>query len=214
MIILVLGMHRSGTSAVAGLLHFGGVFMGERLLGRDRRSVHNKKGHWEDLELININDKILNFFGGSWSRVPELDFDKLPSELKKQMSNLVYRYNVNHRVWGWKDPRMSVVFSMWYEIIKLEKLKVLYVNRDRRAVVKSLLKRNRSMSGEEAGRLWEFYNEMILLNIEKYNLRSLFLNYEELIINPRAEQKRIEQFLRIDLGLGYKFIDRELQHWK
>jgi hypothetical protein len=65
--IIILGMHRSGTSMVAGLLAKMGINMGDDLLGR---SPSNPFGHFEDWDFVNLNDSILSKAKGSWDKLP------------------------------------------------------------------------------------------------------------------------------------------------
>jgi hypothetical protein len=56
-LIVVLGMHRSGTSTVTKSLELMGVGLGANL---HPAGFDNPKGFWEDRERIEINDKLLN----------------------------------------------------------------------------------------------------------------------------------------------------------
>lgn len=63
--ILVLGMHRSGTSALAGLFNRLGVALPEGdLIGA---SKSNPSGHFEPEEVVRIHDRILSETGSGWS---------------------------------------------------------------------------------------------------------------------------------------------------
>ncbi len=68
--IIVLGMHKSGTSLVAGALKKAGVNMGDNLLGRH---WSNPLGHFEDMDFFRLNRKILREVGGGWDNPPSLD---------------------------------------------------------------------------------------------------------------------------------------------
>ena len=72
--VSVIGMHRSGTSMVAGLLSIAGLDLGsdERLLASDEG---NASGYWENLELQDLNERILQRFDGTWYDPPKLDRD-------------------------------------------------------------------------------------------------------------------------------------------
>jgi hypothetical protein len=62
-LFLVFSLHRSGSSAAAGVLHHMGIHMGESLWAP---FSSNPKGHYENLEFIALNDKILEFVGAAW----------------------------------------------------------------------------------------------------------------------------------------------------
>ena len=63
--VIVLGMHRSGTSALAGLLHELGLAMGPSLM--PGRADENEKGFWEHEKIVSIHDRLLAYFGSGWS---------------------------------------------------------------------------------------------------------------------------------------------------
>ena len=70
-IIFVLGMHRSGTSAITHLLSILGADLGKNLLMG--QTDINKKGFWENQELIEIHDTILETLDSAW-----FDFRSIP----------------------------------------------------------------------------------------------------------------------------------------
>jgi hypothetical protein len=60
--IVVLGMHRSGTSAFAGILHLLRFDFGDHLLEGNQ---FNQGGYWENRAIVRSNDRLLN----SWRRL-------------------------------------------------------------------------------------------------------------------------------------------------
>lgn len=65
--VIVLGMHRSGTSMTAAILNELGVNMGENLYVN---YIANPIGHFEDMNFIILNRKILKTAGGNWEKPP------------------------------------------------------------------------------------------------------------------------------------------------
>ncbi len=61
--IVVLGMHRSGTSALCGALDVLGVNFGQRLAPATK---DNEKGHWEHPEIVALHDELLRSLGSRW----------------------------------------------------------------------------------------------------------------------------------------------------
>ena len=59
MIVIVLGMHRSGTSAIAGILHLNKIIMGSKDNFKPKPLPQNPKGFYENYDFRKINDQIL-----------------------------------------------------------------------------------------------------------------------------------------------------------
>ena len=121
--IIILGMHRSGTSLVAGILFRFGIFMGKNFLG-----IHasNPFGHFEDQNVIDLNDQILAAAGGSWKDPPGSEaILNQADKFRKEIISLIAA--MPSGTWGWKDPRLSItieLFLPYYLIILLIWLKL------------------------------------------------------------------------------------------
>ena len=77
-IVVVLGMHRSGTSTVARALQSVGVSLGDRLM--PAAPGNNDKGFFEDLDIVNFNERLLSAVGHAWHSISLLkgsDVDRL-----------------------------------------------------------------------------------------------------------------------------------------
>src|SRR6516162_2482609 len=63
-IVLVLGMHRSGTSLCSHILSALGVDMTDKIEGPGNASVtpDNPRGHWERWEIVEFHDRVLGLF--------------------------------------------------------------------------------------------------------------------------------------------------------
>jgi len=62
-IVIVLGMHRSGTSAFTGTLKIAGLDLGSDIM---QANEYNVKGYFENNKIVELNDKILSYFKASW----------------------------------------------------------------------------------------------------------------------------------------------------
>lgn len=67
-VVMVLGMHRSGTSCLTGLLQQTGLELGDVVT----EAPHNKKGNRENLDIMRLNDDVLAHSRGSWDRPQKL----------------------------------------------------------------------------------------------------------------------------------------------
>lgn len=202
--VVVPGMHRSGTSMVAGVLHRLSVFMGERMLGSD---MSNPTGHYEDLEFLAINKAILHAAGGSWRHPPSHEVIMSVTRYDQQMVDLVARRDAEHELWGWKDPRTCLTLDKWAPL--LSKPTYFVCHRRPHAVMFSLMQRNR-MSWTEAGFLLREYEARMIRDGVLY-----YLQYEQMLEDP----KDAVRFMAGRLGLeptpsAVAFIDPALDHSK
>src|SRR5688572_17839806 len=107
-VICTLGMHRSGTSLVSRTLNLLGVHLGpsDRLLPADE---DNPKGYWEHRAIVDLNDEILDRFGGRWDEPPSFPpawpRDPRMEDLREQARHLLTDNFAVAPLWGWKDPR-------------------------------------------------------------------------------------------------------------
>ncbi|MFW5960183.1 MAG: glycosyltransferase [Chitinivibrionales bacterium] len=81
---VIAGMHRSGTSCIAGLLNKCGVAAGnqEEMLNSNSAREDNKKGHFENRYAVRINDALLNIAGGNWAALPRQESIDKAGDLK------------------------------------------------------------------------------------------------------------------------------------
>jgi hypothetical protein len=113
--VLVLGMHRSGTSAITHLLHLGGLACGRH--GRsDRGGPANPRGFWEVEGLTRLNEALLRALDGEWSAPPDLvagwERDPRLQGLRKPSARM-FRRSMPDAGWVWKDPRLCLTTPFW-----------------------------------------------------------------------------------------------------
>jgi len=189
--VCIAGMHRSGTSMVAHLLHLGGLCLGEDadMWGP---SADNPEGHWENVRLTRINDALLNALGGGWDCPPvwpecpagDPRFAGLVTEARTVQQQCFVR-----APWGWKDPRNSLTLPFWQDL--WPSLKTIICLRNPLEVAVSL--RRRGLSSYAFGlNLWRTYNTL-LLEASSPQTR-LITHYEAYFSDPRAEIGRLLEF--------------------
>ncbi|MEO6102584.1 MAG: glycosyltransferase [Pseudoxanthomonas sp.] len=112
--ILVLGMHRSGTSAMARVLGLGGANIGARVLGA---SAGNEIGHWEDALAVEIHERLLAGLGCRWDDafgLPRGWQDLEPAaRAREEIRAYLTSNRSRHRLWAIKDPRLSFFAGLW-----------------------------------------------------------------------------------------------------
>ncbi len=82
--VFVIGPYGSGTSLVAQLLRYGGLYMGEPHELLPPRLENSLEG-WETPWLGEVNDDLLGLFGADWHSAARLDVDTLPASLHEPM---------------------------------------------------------------------------------------------------------------------------------
>ena len=119
MIVIVLGMHRSGTSTIAGILHLNNVLMGTYQNFWPRPLNQNPKGFYENYDFRKINDMILKkHYYDVKSYKSNIPMIKLNESLRFKMIKLLKEYSKKYSSWGWKDPRTCLTIFKWYEVMK------------------------------------------------------------------------------------------------
>ena len=150
--IIILGMHRSGTSCLAGILRSAGV---------DFRNVqtsnpYNAKGNIENLAVTGLNDSLLEYNGGSWDDPPELV--RWPEILLRQRAEILAQLETNSS-WGFKDPRTLFTLEGW--LAALPPVRIIGTFRHPAAVAASLQTRNGFPLRRGLG-IWKRYNRRLL----------------------------------------------------
>src|SRR5262249_52820288 len=107
-VVVVLGMHRSGTSCLTRMLQQAGMFLGSDLM--DVLACSNLEGHAEANEAVRINDRILERGGGAWDRVPATLCGD--DDTASRMRAFLLTFD-GHPVAGWKDPRTTLTWPLW-----------------------------------------------------------------------------------------------------
>ncbi|MDA0340155.1 MAG: hypothetical protein O3B74_00990, partial [Proteobacteria bacterium] len=116
--VLVLGMHRSGTSALTRVLNLLGVELGGSLM---RAAAGNETGFWEHQDVVDIHAALLKALGMTWDDPRRLPDGWLASDAGRDAATaLLARLSedfANASLWGVKDPRMCRFLPLWQEVL-------------------------------------------------------------------------------------------------
>lgn len=177
--ILLLGMHRSGTSLVANILHNSGIPMYETARHPDK---WNPQGYGEDEEFKTINKAILHEAGGWWGEPPlQTEIRRVARQDKYQaaLHNLATQRNQSHAEWGIKDPRLCLL-AKYYP----KPTHIVFVKRNTDDIVSSLMRREvekqRFIRSRE---YWSILTARYLLAAINYTMGKqnvLYVNYDML----------------------------------
>ena len=217
-LIVVLGMHRSGTSAVMNALTCMGVSLGEELLPP---GVDNPKGFFEDKSFNSLNIEMLEKIGQHWfslSLVTDDDVNYLVSlgYLDKAIELLNEKISNSH-VFGFKDPRVSKLLKFWKLVFARTECQVEYVLclRHPLSVANSLLKRNKTPIAKGYW-LWLSYNLAVISELE--DGRFFALDYDELMEQPNEKIVALAKYLNLAVNESLvatftkNFLDNSLRH--
>jgi len=197
-VVCVLGMHRSGTSAVTGALATLGVALGDQLLPP---APDNPRGFFEDARLRQVNERLLELVGLSATsiRVPRLtDADHAAlAALEDEAVAIVQAAFPPGTLWGFKDPRSSRVAPFWQRVFARTGSADVYVLMVRHpaAVARSLATRQ-SMPAGTALILW-FEHTLMALRATLART-AVAVDYDRLVEAPAAQLSRVAERLGLE----------------
>lgn len=136
--VLVVGMHNSGTSILAKILHKSGVFLGN--------SMNHYESHFFS---IFVNDSLIMQGEKNWTKLPIMSIDEVMS-FSETIGPFVNKYWIvdylqwgydGVSMWGIKDPRLCVLLPLYLNIFPAAK--VVHIRRNPNDVAASLCLRNK-----------------------------------------------------------------------
>ena len=182
--IIILGMHRSGTSCLTGSLQQGGLNLGEH----SEWNPYNLKGNRENQRVVELNDQILQASGGNWLIPPPVVH--WTEEQKETAHGIINSFT--SQPFGFKDPRTLINLDGWLAL--LPKPSFIGIFRHPRLVVQSLMARG-NVTHEQGLTAWTAYNELLLLNWKKFRFPLLCFDWPAETFHKELNQ------IHKDLGL-------------
>lgn len=197
--LLVLGMHRSGTSLTAGLLRQLGFAFGPQLMAA---TPDNPAGYFEDTAIVELHDRCLNQLGSGWADARPLPPQWLESaaaaQLTRDLSALLRRSYAGPPVFVVKDPRLCRLLPVWRRVLVERSVepRCILVWRHPAQVAASLAARD-GLDPDAAAVLWLRY----LLEAERNSrgLRRTEIRQPELLHDPSGAMSRV--LAELDLPL-------------
>lgn len=212
--VLVLGMHRSGTSAVAGALAQNGIAFGDSFI--ELQGNVNEKGFWEHAELVAINEALLQELDAAWFDPFTLpakfadDWHPSADLFRRMCTFLRHPEFADASLCGLKDPRLSVLLPCWLRAFNEVGDEACYVlmNRDMDQVARSLQKRD-NMNPFLGCLLWGEYT----FSAEAYTRtkQRCWLDYEAMLANPSLALTHVQERLLLPNVHAVGFIDPTMQ---
>jgi hypothetical protein len=196
-VLIIAGMHRSGTSLTASLLQSAGLDVGKNLLGE---SPSNLKGHFENLDFFDFHQGILHSMGTSeagWTLQKDIP---VPEYYVDAAKLLVQKSASSTQPWGWKDPRTTLFLDFWSNLIPTAKF--VFVYRSPWEVIDSLYRRGDDIfhyNPQLAIDLWTNYNQLILDFYNRFADKCFLMHLNQITSNPTAFIESVSQRFHIPL---------------
>jgi hypothetical protein len=112
---MVLGMHRSGTSALTRALNLLGTALPRNVMAANHGNV---KGYWEPVPIVLMNDALLAEAGSWWADWRHVELATLPPEriahYKAEIARIVAEEYADERLFVVKDPRICRLMPIWH----------------------------------------------------------------------------------------------------
>jgi O-antigen biosynthesis protein len=221
-IIVVLGMHRSGTSTVTRALQALGVSLGDNLLAP---AVDNPKGFWEDRDCFQINEELLGHLGSAYDQ-PGLGWriswsDPVVDELGVRAADVLKRRLLQAGgVWGFKDPRTCRLLEFWCPVMAAAGYTTSFVLaiRNPASVARSLERRN-EIPCEKSYLLW-LQHVIPAVVLTAGSPRRVVVDYDQMMDRPLSGLQRIATALGLRMDSASAavtdferdFLDESLRH--
>ena len=197
-VLVIGGMHRSGTSLTASLLQGAGLFIGPRLMGPYQG---NERGHFEDLDFYEFHKRALTASGFHEDGFVAVGRPQVAAELVPEAEALVAERRSRGVPWGWKDPRTTQFLDFWRELIP--DARFLFVFRSPWAVAASLARRGDRPVQEDpslAIRSWLHDNRRILEFVRHHPEACLVREVDQVATDPGEVCVTLRDQLGIPLG--------------
>ncbi len=195
--VMIVAMHRSGTSALSRALNLLGCDMPPRLIGADQ---WNSAGYWESKPIKDLNEEMLVSGGGEWSEWQEFNPGWFRSSAVQRFRDraieLVGSEFGDSPLFVFKDPRLSILMPFWRSVLEELGIEPVAIHplRNPVEVARSLERRNNFLISKGV-LLWLRYT----LDGERgtRGLRRLFTSYDELLEDPVGLIQRTQDSLDV-----------------
>jgi hypothetical protein len=135
-VLIITGMHRSGTSLITQWLSKCGLQTGEKLVPGGHGNV---EGHFEDIEFLKMHEEILADHNLPKTGLTAEHVAQFTIYEKEKLKSIIKVKKQLYDQWGWKDPRTCLFLDVYKEL--LPDACYLVILRDYQSVVSSLLRR-------------------------------------------------------------------------
>lgn len=221
-ILMVLGMHRSGTSALTRGLEVLGAELGQSLMPAAKDN--NDKGFFEDVDFHALNSRLLAHLGSAWDRLGPLPAEYLQqpglSALLDQAERILAEKLAQVQCLAIKDPQASLLLPFWQQVFSRLGVRVQYLIcfRNPLSVAASLRKRD-DIYPVHAQLLWAKYSLAALQHT--LSQEAMVVDYDDLMETPQEQLRRIARGFGLPMpdatpealaAFSQEFLTHELRH--
>ncbi|MGH8042123.1 MAG: glycosyltransferase [Rudaea sp.] len=208
--ILVLGMHRSGTSAVTRMLNLCGADLGQHLLPA---KPDNARGFWENEIFLKLHEQAMSQWNIRWHDLavfpPNWRASKTAHDFKSALTKALQQEFAKQRLWLVKDPRLSLLAPLWIDALQDRPTRLVFVIvvRHPDEVAASLAARD-GFSGAHSRALW--LQHMVECTRSTRDQPRVFVEYDRLMMDWRNELSRIHDTLELDFPNWNAEIEKQI----
>jgi hypothetical protein len=223
-IFLVLGMARSGTSAITRGLNALGIELGSMLTPANPK--WNPKGFWEDSEVVyQINAKIFHTLCFQPYGIDMPDRQQLLGnaldDVRQSAINLLKQRFANTAFWGFKDPSTIKLLPFWQDVFSRLNIQDNYIIALRNPLSVAISYKKLTEADVEIGLLLWLMHSIQAID-ETHHKKRLVVSYEHLLQNPKRQLERIQQCFNVPTltspeeihFYANSFIDKTLHHYE
>lgn len=197
--ILVLGMHRSGTSALTRVLSLMGARLPQNLM--PAVAGNNDLGFWEPIKIAEMNAHLLADAGSRWDDWRPLDLASLPKEryehYVRELRALLESEYQDASLFVLKDPRISRFVTFYRSVLESMDVEPLYVISERNPlnVIASLAKRD-EFTDVFSSLVW--LRHVLEAEVATRGGLRVFVSYDEVLEGWGNSVERIERELKLE----------------
>jgi sulfotransferase family protein len=217
--VVVLGMHRSGTSLCSHILGRLGIAMADQ---PDIQPT-NAKGQWERPEIVDRHDRILALLNrGYLTPLHDLPLpsawwlDPAVGEIRHEIISFLEEELVTAGPFGFKDPRTARLLPLWHQVFDELRLdpKIVLCVRNPAQVARSLEERD-GLPSDMGEYRWFVYTAEILRHLR--NFETCVIEYEAWFDDAADNLGKLTRFLGLPMQTEFataiaEIVDRELRH--
>ncbi len=208
--LVILGMHRSGTSALTRVLNLLGVELGKGMLPPNDA---NPRGYWEHRQIYHAHEAMLNSIGRVWHSIfsfpEEWWLDPVIAPYQEKLVDIIRSEFSGAELWGFKDPRLCRLIPAWHSVFSEVGCEphFVYVIRHPLEVAHSLHRRD-GFSWEKCFRLWLLHTLESERECRIYP--RIFVTYDQVLDDWRSSVDRISEGFRLEWPNSTLDVEREV----